>query len=161
MPPEIDERVVRQAIDAAFEPAAGLTAAFVVTYKGRLIGERYGDGIDPDTSLESWSMGKSVTGTLMGVLIKQGVYNLMQPAPIPEWQAPGDPRSKIRIVDILQMSSGLRIIAPQDPDYDLLAPIQTTSFCIPGASIRLSMLRRDPCSGPRGLSVATTTPIQC
>ena len=47
-------------------------------------------------------MGKSVTGTLLGVLIQQGAYELWQPAPIPEWQTPGDPRAKIRIGDILQ-----------------------------------------------------------
>ena len=74
--------------------------------------------ITPTTPLESWSMGKSLTATLMGMLIKQGVYDLWQPAPIPEWQTPGDARAKIRIVDILHMSSGLRIKAPQDPDFD-------------------------------------------
>ena len=63
-------------------------------------------------------MGKSVMATLMGVLIKQGVYTLDQPAPIPEWQAAGDPRQQIRIADILHMSSGLRIKAPDDPDFD-------------------------------------------
>src|SRR5881396_2213996 len=118
LPPEIDAAKVKQAVDAAFEPAAELTAAFVVTWKGRVIGERYGEGITAHTPLESWSMGKSVTATLMGILIKQGVYELSQPAPIPEWQKRGDPRAKIRIADILHMSSGLRIRAPQDPDYD-------------------------------------------
>jgi CubicO group peptidase (beta-lactamase class C family) len=63
-------------------------------------------------------MGKSVTATLMGILIKEGAYDLRQPAPVPEWQHPGDPRAKIRISDLLNMSSGLRIKAPQDPDYD-------------------------------------------
>ena len=85
---------------AAFEPAEGLTAAFVVTHKGRIIGERYGDGITMHTPLESWSMGKSLTATLMGVLIEQGVYDLWQPAPVPEWQTEGDPRQAIRIADI-------------------------------------------------------------
>jgi len=112
---------VQQAIDAAFDPAA-MTAAFVVTYKGRIIAERYGENITATTPLESWSMGKSLSGTLLGVLIKQGIYTLDQPAPIPEWQTPGDPRQKIRIRDILNMSSGLRIIAPQDPDYDENGP---------------------------------------
>ena len=65
-------------------------------------------------------MGKSVTATLMGILIRNGVYKLSQPAPIPEWQQPGDPRAKIRIADLLQMSSGLRSRAPLDPDYDSL-----------------------------------------
>jgi CubicO group peptidase (beta-lactamase class C family) len=112
---------VRAAVEAAFDPA-GMPAAFVVTYKGRIIAERYGDHVTPTTPLESWSMGKSLTGTLMGILIKQGVYTLEQPAPVPEWQAPGDPRAKIRIVDILHMSSGLRIVAPQDPDFDERGP---------------------------------------
>jgi CubicO group peptidase (beta-lactamase class C family) len=120
LPPEIDKAKLKAALDAAFEPAASMTAAFVVTWKGRLIGERYGEGITAKTPLESWSMGKSLTATLMGVLIKQGAYNLSQPAPIPEWQGPGDPRAGIRIADLLHMSSGLRIKAPQDPDYDPL-----------------------------------------
>jgi CubicO group peptidase (beta-lactamase class C family) len=67
-------------------------------------------------------MGKSLTATLLGVLMQQGVYTLTQPAPIPEWITPGDPRAKIRIADILNMSSGLRIKAPQDPDYDPAGP---------------------------------------
>ena len=121
-PAGIDVEKVKRAVDAAFEPATGMTAAVVVTWKGRLIAERYGDRITSTTPLESWSMGKSVTSTLMGVLIKQGVYQLWQPAPVPEWQGAGDPRAKIRIGDILNMSSGLRIRAPQDPDYDASGP---------------------------------------
>jgi len=120
MPAGVDMAKVRQAVDVAFD--SGMTAAFVVTYKGRLIAERYGAGITATTPLESWSMGKSLTATLMGVLIKRGVYRLDQSAPVPEWQTAGDPRAKIRIEDILHMSSGLRIIAPQDPDYDRNGP---------------------------------------
>ncbi len=118
LPPELDAAKLKQAVAAAFEPAAGMTAAFVVTWRGRLIAERYGEAITAQTPLESWSMGKSLTATLMGILIKQGAYDLWQPAPIPEWQGAGDPRAKIRIADLLHMSSGLRIKAPQDPDYD-------------------------------------------
>jgi len=118
LPADVDAGKVKQAVDAAFEPAAEETAAFVVTWRGRPIGERYAPGITAHTPLESWSMGKSVTATLMGVLIRQGAYELSQPAPIPEWQGTGDPRAKIRIADLLNMSSGLRIKAPDDPDYD-------------------------------------------
>jgi CubicO group peptidase (beta-lactamase class C family) len=121
LPPGVDRAKVQQAVDAAFE-GAGLTAAFVVTWKGRLIAERYGEGISHTTPLESWSMGKSLTATLMGILIQQGAYDLRQPAPIPEWQGGSDPRAKIRIADILRMSSGLRIRAPQDPDWDSAGP---------------------------------------
>ena len=122
LPASLDTAKLTQAVDAAFEPADALTAALVVTWKGRVIAERYGPGVTARTPLESWSMGKSVTATLMGILIRQGAYQLEQPAPIPEWQGPDDPRAKIRIADLLHMSSGLRIRAPQDPDYDMAGP---------------------------------------
>jgi CubicO group peptidase (beta-lactamase class C family) len=122
LPAEIDAPKLRAAVEAAFQPPEGLTAAFVVTWKGRLIAERYGEGLTAQTPLEGWSMGKSITATLFGILVKEGVYELNQPAPIPEWQTPGDPRAKIRIEDILHMSSGLRIRAPYDPDYDPSGP---------------------------------------
>jgi CubicO group peptidase (beta-lactamase class C family) len=122
LPAAIDAAKLRQAVEAAFEPAEGMTAAFVVTWGGRLIAERYGSGITSTTALEGWSMGKSLTATLLGLLIKQGVYDLGQRAPIPEWQGAGDPRATIRIADILHMSSGLRIRAPQDPDFDPSGP---------------------------------------
>ncbi len=118
MPAELDAGKVEAAVDAAFEPAEGMTAAFVVTWRGRIIGERYADGITMHTPLEGWSMGKSLTATLMGVLIQRGVYDLYQAAPVPEWQGEGDPRAEIRIADIMHMSSGLRFRAPQDPDFD-------------------------------------------
>lgn len=118
LPADVDGEMVARAVDAAFANEDGLTAAFVVTHRGRLIGERYREGIDLHTPLESWSMGKSLSATLLGILIEQGVYTLDQPAPIPEWQEAGDPRQNIRIQDILRMSSGLRFRAPQDPDFD-------------------------------------------
>lgn len=118
LPAAVNATKVSQAIAAAFDPAESMTAAFVVTHKGRIIGERYGEGITMHTPLESWSMGKSLTATLMGILIEQGVYDLWQPAPVPEWQSPGDPRQEIRIADILRMSSGLRFRGVADPDLD-------------------------------------------
>ncbi|MFP6763280.1 MAG: serine hydrolase, partial [Planctomycetaceae bacterium] len=118
LPADLDATIIRKAVNAAFEPSEALTAACVVTWKGQIVGERYRDGITMHTPLESWSMGKSLTATLLGTLIRDGVYSLDQPAPIPEWQNEADPRRKIRIADILHMSSGLRFRAPQDPDFD-------------------------------------------
>ncbi len=117
-PTEVDSALFAQALSEGFGQPEAMTLALVVTYKGRILGERYAEGIGIHTPLESWSMGKSLTGALMGVLIHQGAYELWQSAPIPEWQDPGDSRQRIRIGDIMRMSSGLRIRAPQDPDYD-------------------------------------------
>lgn len=118
-PPGVDMDLVNKAIDTAFSNPQAMTAAYVVTYKNQIIGERYRKGLDRNAPLESWSMGKSLTATLMGILIGQGIYQLDQPAPIPEWQEQqNDPRAEITIADLLHMSSGLRFRAPLDPDFD-------------------------------------------
>jgi len=117
-PDGVSEVKVLEAVNAAFDPADGMTAAFVVTWKGQFLTERHASGLTEDTPLESWSMGKSLTATLMGTMIQKGVYTLNQLAPIPEWQGENDGRKKITIANLMNMSSGVRIRAPQDPDYD-------------------------------------------
>jgi len=116
-PAGIDKVKLDAAVDAAFADPAALTAAFLVLYKNRIVAERYMPGITRETQLESWSMGKSITSTLFGLLVKDGTYTLEQPAPVAPWQSPNDERSKIRNVDLLRMSAGLRFLAEQDPDY--------------------------------------------
>lgn len=116
MPAGMDMSLLIAATAAAFGQDA-YTTSFVATYQGRIIAERYMPGMGIRTPVESWSMGKSVGATLMGILIQQGVYTLDQPAPIPQWQSPGDGRQTIRITDLLRMSSGLRIQAPDDPEF--------------------------------------------
>lgn len=116
-PADIDAAKMAAAVEAAFADPEALTAGFIVVHKGRIVAERYMDGITKDTQLESWSMGKSITSTLFALLVKDGTYALEQPAPILPWQADGGARAMIRNIDLLRMSSGLRFIAEQDPDY--------------------------------------------
>ncbi|HKS04864.1 MAG TPA: serine hydrolase [Gemmatimonadaceae bacterium] len=117
----VDTSKLRQAVDAAFGDGRGLTAAFVVVHRGKIIAERYANGANATMPLESWSMGKSIVGTLIGLLINDGALKLEDPAPIPEWRkAPDDARAKIRIMDLMRMSSGLRFSrgSPEDiPGY--------------------------------------------
>ena len=127
LPAGLDTARMRQALDTAFGNPASLTAGVVVVYRDRIVGERYGNGAGPDMQLESWSMGKSITGTLIGMLIHQGAFKLEDPAPVSEWQkTPGDPRAKIRVIDLMRMSSGLRFSrgSPEDlpgyHDHDLI-----------------------------------------
>ena len=124
---DIDTVKLREAVDAAFASPDGLTAAFVVVHKGRIVAERYANGAHKNMQLESWSMGKSITGTLIGILIQQGALRLEDPAPVPEWRkTPNDPRAKIRVMDLMRMSSGLRFSrgSPEDipgyHDHDLI-----------------------------------------
>jgi CubicO group peptidase (beta-lactamase class C family) len=116
LPAGIDGAKLTAALDAAFSEPTALTAAFLVVYKGRIVAERYAPGITKDTQLESWSMGKSITSTLFSLLVKDGTYTLEQPAPVPLWHdTPGDPRAKIRNIDLLQMSAGLKFVGNQEP----------------------------------------------
>jgi CubicO group peptidase (beta-lactamase class C family) len=80
--------------------------AIVVVYRRRIVAERYGAGFSSTSSLLGWSMTKSVLAGLVGVLIKDGRLTLDQSA---GWPAAGsDGRERIRIADLLAMSSGLR-----------------------------------------------------
>ena len=108
----IDAGKLAEAVDLAFADPDDRTAAFLVVHRGRIAAERYAPGIDRDTQLESWSMGKSLTATLIGRLVQQGLLSLDAPAPISEWQSPGDPRAKISVADLLRMSSGLDFSGP-------------------------------------------------
>jgi len=121
LPAGIDTAKLRSAVDAAFASPDGFTAAFVVVHDGRIVAERYANGANRDMQLESWSMGKSIVGTLIGVLVQQGALKLEDPAPVPAWRStPDDPRAKIRIIDLMRMSSGLRFSrgSPEDiPGY--------------------------------------------
>ena len=110
-----NQELLTQALDAAFADPNALTQAFLVVHKGRIVAERYAPGVTKDTQLESWSMGKSITATLFALLVKDGTYTIDQPAPVPLWQKPGDPRAAIRNRDLLQMSAGLKFVGNQEP----------------------------------------------
>jgi CubicO group peptidase (beta-lactamase class C family) len=79
--------------------------AIVIVHGGRIVGERYAPGFSAATPLIGWSMTKSVTAGLIGLLVEDGRLTLAQAA---GWApAAGDDRSRITIADLLAMSSGL------------------------------------------------------
>lgn len=97
-----------RAVDTLFtDPALGETRAVVVMANGKIAAERYAPGYGPGTRLVSWSMAKTIAATLIGLLVADGRLTLDQPAPIPRWQRPGDPRAAITIRHLLQMRAGL------------------------------------------------------
>jgi CubicO group peptidase (beta-lactamase class C family) len=100
-----------EALDHAFtESDSGprrFTKAVVILHRGRVVGERYAPGVTPATPLIGWSMTKSVTNALLGILVRQGKLDMGEPAPIAEWSAPGDPRRSITGDQLLRMVSGI------------------------------------------------------
>lgn len=111
------DQLARQVDDLFTKPGLGETRAVVLMANGRLAAERYGPGYDKDTRFVSWSMAKTVTGVLIGMLVADGLLALDEPAPVPLWQRPGDPRSEITLRHLLQMRSGLRHTESGDPPY--------------------------------------------
>ena len=82
------------------------TRAVVVLYDGQLVGEKYAPGFDKNSKHIGWSMTKSLTNALVGILIKQGKLKLDDPAPVAVWN--GDERKNIKLTDLMHMSSGLK-----------------------------------------------------
>jgi len=85
---------------------SGDAFAFMVLYKGIPVAEAYKPQFNQQTRFLSWSMAKSFTNTLVGIMVKQGIMDISAPIGIKEWQ--GDERSKITLNDLLQMQSGLK-----------------------------------------------------
>lgn len=100
-------RRIESALDTAFSPEL-LTHSFLVVHKGNIVAERYALGIGRDTQVEAWSMGKSLTALLFGVLALQEGFALDEPARLEEWRGKGDPRGAITHAHLLNMASGLR-----------------------------------------------------
>jgi CubicO group peptidase (beta-lactamase class C family) len=88
--------------DALAGPGA---RAIVVVDHGRIVAERYAAGFNASTPLLGWSMTKSVMAGGIGMLVKDGKLSLDQAG---LWPGVTDGREKIRVADLLAMSSGLQ-----------------------------------------------------
>jgi CubicO group peptidase (beta-lactamase class C family) len=108
-------------VEEAFaDPELTETQAVVVVQGGRVLVERYGgavpffdrpsEPVGPETRLLSWSMAKSMLHFIVGTLVDEGRLDPDQPAPVPEWRDPTDPRSRILLRDLLAMRDGLAFV---------------------------------------------------
>jgi CubicO group peptidase (beta-lactamase class C family) len=114
---EFDSLALERVLNKAFsEPAEDdyprNTYAVVVAYRGRIIAERYANGVTDNTPLLGWSMTKSVTNALVGILVGEGIIDISMHPPIPEWEKDNQ-KGMITWNHLLQMSSGL----DSDEDY--------------------------------------------
>lgn len=124
--PELEE-----ALDRAFaagepdEVVANLgTRGVVIVKDGELVAERYAEGFDASTPQLGWSMTKSVTSLMTGMLVQQGVVSLDDDHLRPEWT---DERADITVENLLRMNAGLE----WDETYDLGTPITRMLYLEP------------------------------
>jgi CubicO group peptidase (beta-lactamase class C family) len=121
-PDGVDREALSATLDRAMrpDPPQGMppnTRALVVLRGGRIVGERYASGYNRETRHVSWSMGKSVTAALIGVLVREGRFEVDDPAPIDDWEE--GPRSDVTIEHLLRMSSGLAFARSGDDEGTL------------------------------------------
>lgn len=109
IPLEVNMAKLNAAVASAFDKSLGMdtlkTRAVVVVYKNQLIAEKYANDYNANTELLGWSMAKSITSTLIGVLAKDGKAKLKETNLFESWA--NDDRSQISLKDMLQMQSGL------------------------------------------------------
>ena len=121
------------ALDRAFaepaQPPYRRTRAIVVMKAGRIIAERYADGIGPETQLLGFSMTKSVTSALTGILVRQGKLRLDGPAPVAAWQNPEDPRHAITVDQLLRHTAGIALGSSLEAKLgSVLEPVNTMKY---------------------------------
>ena len=91
-----DQDAINLALLTAFDNPGGEGGidAVLVVQDGKLVLEHYKAGYDPDAAHISWSMAKSITGTMIGMLVAAGELDPMAPADVPEWADPSDPATR-------------------------------------------------------------------
>ncbi|MEE1878157.1 serine hydrolase domain-containing protein [Altererythrobacter litoralis] len=110
--------LAREVDDLFTREGLGETRALVVMQNGKVAAERYSPGYGPDTRFVSWSMAKTVTAVMIGMLVADGRLRLDERAPVELWHRSGDARGEITLRQLLQMSSGLRHTEAGDPPYE-------------------------------------------
>ncbi len=127
-PPAAAAPALAHAIDRFFAVSPGVYGVLVATPE-RVLFERYGAGGAPDRVTPSWSMNKSITGTLIGRLIHLGwLEGVYAPAPAPAWRDPRGIHALITLDDLLRMRSGLAM-ACLGPDATTLGFEASAVYC--------------------------------
>ncbi|HEY4629105.1 MAG TPA: serine hydrolase [Flavobacterium sp.] len=121
----VDYTKLNAAVANAFDAKGQIkkrTRSLLVIYKDKIIAEKYDTGFDKNSKILGWSMTKSITATMFGILEKQGKFDIDDPAPIPEWA--NDKRKLITTNDLLHMNSGLQWVE----DYNTISDVTKMLF---------------------------------
>ena len=110
-PVATSDPAIDHALDEVFterpDRPAKRVKAIVVVKDGHVVAERYAPGFGIDTPLLSYSVAKSFTNALFGILVHQKRLRIDQKVAAPEWAGAADPRASISLEDLLRMRSGL------------------------------------------------------
>ena len=104
----IDYKALQTSVNDAFvdsELVEKKTRSVLVVYKDQIVAEKYTSGFDENSLQLGWSMTKSVTSAVLGVMEKQGMVDLNDKDLFKEWE--NDDRKNISLANLLNMNSGL------------------------------------------------------
>ncbi len=120
----VNQAEVNSALASLFDhgvnpPAGqGVSLATLAVHRGAIVVEQYGvqpdtafgpgGPVDQDTTLISWSMAKSMTQAVLGIVVDELGIDIDAPVDIGEWA--NDERSKITLRQLLQMRDGLDFV---------------------------------------------------
>lgn len=109
IPASVDTALLNTAIDNVFNDTLdnkpSVTRAALVVYDGQIVVEKYAAGFDKNTVMIGWSMSKSITAALIGILVKERKLDVNAPAPVPEWK--DNDKQQITLKDLLQQTTGI------------------------------------------------------
>ncbi len=149
--------VIAKAFDKASYGAGTETTAVVVITGDQIIGEQYRTPFDPTRPQRTWSAAKSLTATVIGRAVQMHLLDVSAPVPVPEWQAPGDPRAAITLADLMHMQSGLWSDGPGNRTDDIYlggATVTQKAVAMPLEAVpgtRFNYANDDPLLAVRGL----------
>lgn len=115
----VDGAALRDLVEPLFDAegveAMGETRALLVLHDGQIVAERYAPGFGPQSRHLSWSVAKTVTALLVGIMVSDGRLGLDEPVPVPAWRHGADPRGAITLRQMLNMASGIAHKEQQGP----------------------------------------------
>ncbi len=99
--------VIASAFDGKTDAEGNKTSAILIVKDGVILGEKYFENSGACVPQRTWSVGKSISATVIGAAVYQELLDVKAPTGLKAWGTPGDPRQAITLENLLQMASGL------------------------------------------------------
>lgn len=164
LPNGVTKASIDQLVATAFGDVTkpGRVRSVVIVIGDKIVYEKYHPMDTAQSPMVSYSMAKSITSTIIGMLVADGKLSLDQPAPVTTWQGAGDGRKGITVRHLLNMASGLKWTSATDnvritsataaSDYAAAMPLAATPGSLhnysSGDSAILMRIATDVLGGP-------------
>jgi hypothetical protein len=107
IPTGINMQKIHDLLNGIFTDSINCQGTFAITivYKDQVVAERYRKDFTRYSKMLGWSVAKSYTNAITGLLVKDGRVDINKQLNLKEWE--GDERKEITLNNLLHMNSGL------------------------------------------------------